>query len=47
MDKPSIGVTPDAALALLEAQVSDVQNQLDDLSELARQHNIPPGVLRS
>jgi hypothetical protein len=46
MDKPSIGVTPDAALALLEAQVSDVQNQLDDLSELARQHNIPPGVLR-
>jgi hypothetical protein len=46
MDKPSVGVTPDAAIALLQAQVSDVQNQMDELSDLARQHDIAPGVLR-
>lgn len=46
LDKPSIGVTPDAALALLQAHVDDIQSQLDDLSDLARQHNIDPGVLR-
>ena len=46
MDKPSIGVTPDAALALYQAQINDVQNQLDELSDLARQHSIEPGVLR-
>lgn len=46
MDKPSVGVTPDAAIALLEAQVDDAQVQLDELSDLARQHNIEPGVLR-
>ena len=46
LDKPSIGVTPDAALALLQAHVDHIQSQLDDLSELARQHNLDPGVLR-
>lgn len=47
MDKPSIGITPDGAIALFEAQVQEVQNQLDELSDLARQHDIPQGVLRS
>ena len=47
LDKPSVGVTPDAAIALLEAQLSDVQSQLDELSDLARQHGIDPGVFRS
>jgi hypothetical protein len=46
MDKPSIGVTPDAAIAIFEAQISDVQTKIDELSDLARQHDIPPGVLR-
>ena len=46
LDKPTIGVTPQAAIAILEAQVGEVQNQLDELSDLARQNNIPPGVLR-
>ena len=46
MDQPTIGVTPDAALAILQAQVEEVQSQLDELSDLARQNNIPPGVLR-
>jgi hypothetical protein len=47
IDKPSLGVTPDAAIALLEAAVDDAQSQLDALADLARQHDIPPGTLRS
>jgi|ERR1700722_16043916 hypothetical protein len=47
MDKPSIGVTPEAAIAEFQAQVQEVQSQLDELNDLARQHEIPPGVLRS
>jgi hypothetical protein len=46
MDKPSAGVTPEAGIAILAAQVQQVQNQMDELSDLARQNNIPPGVLR-
>jgi hypothetical protein len=46
LDQPTYGVTPGAALAVLEAQVSEVQKQLDELSDLARQHDIAPGVLR-
>lgn len=46
LDKSSVGVTPDAALALLQSRVDDIQSQLDDLSDLARQHNIDPGILR-
>jgi hypothetical protein len=46
MDQPTIGVTPDAALAILQAQVEEVQSQMDALSDLARQNNILPGVLR-
>jgi hypothetical protein len=32
--------------ALREAQVDEVQSELDDLSDLARRNNIPPAVLR-
>jgi len=46
LDKPDIGVTPQAAIAILEAQVREVESQLDELSDLARRNNIPPGVLR-
>ena len=46
MDQPTIGVTPEAALDILQAHVDEVQSQLDALSDLARQNNIPPGVLR-
>jgi hypothetical protein len=46
MDQPDAGVTPEAGLANLAAQVQEVQNQLDELSDLARRNNIPPGVLR-
>ena len=47
LEKDNAGVTPAAGVANLEAQVQEVQNQLDELSDLARQHDIPPGVLRS
>jgi len=47
LDKQSAGITPDSGLAILQAQVQEVQSELDDLSDLARQNNIPPGVLRS
>ena len=46
LDKDSPGMTPAEGLANLQAQVHEVQNQLDELSDLARQHDIPPGVLR-
>jgi hypothetical protein len=46
MDQPNAGVTPEAGLANLAAQVQEVQNQLDELSDLARKNGIEPGVLR-
>jgi hypothetical protein len=47
LDKDDAGVTLAAGLANLQAQVQEVQSQLDELGDLARQHNIAPGVLRS
>jgi hypothetical protein len=47
LDKSGPGMTPAQGLANLQAQVQEVQSQLDALSDLARQHDIPPGVLRS
>ena len=47
MYKDNVGVTPQAGIAILEAQVREVQYQLDELSDLARRNNIPPGDLRS
>jgi hypothetical protein len=46
LDKDSPGITPAAGVANLQAQVQEIQSQLDELSDLARQHDIPPGVLR-
>ncbi len=46
LDKGSPGMTPAEGLANLQVAVQEVQNQLDELSDLARQHDIPPGVLR-
>jgi hypothetical protein len=46
MDKRSAGITPEAGLDILQAGVQEIQSQLDELSDLARQNNIPPGVLR-
>jgi hypothetical protein len=47
MDKGSPGMTPAEGVANLQMQVQEIQNQLDELSDLARQHEISPGILRS
>ena len=46
LDRENAGITPDAGLAILQARVQEIQNQLDELSDLVRQHYISPGVLR-
>ena len=46
MYEPSWGVTPAEGLVILQGLVQEVQSQIDELSDLARQHDIPPGVLR-
>jgi hypothetical protein len=40
------GVTPDERIAYLAAQVQQTQAQLNELADLARRNDIPPGVLR-
>jgi len=47
LEKDNVGVTPEAAVAILQAEVQEIQSRLDELSDLARQHDILPGVLRS
>jgi hypothetical protein len=47
MAEGNVGVTPEAGIDILKAQVQEVENQFNELSDLARQNNIPPGVLRS
>jgi hypothetical protein len=46
LDRPSIGVTPEAGAQILAEQVDEIQAQLEDLAELARVNGIPPGALR-
>jgi hypothetical protein len=43
----SLGVTPEDVIANLAARVADTQSRLDELSDLARRNDIPPGVLRA
>lgn len=47
LNEPSLGVTPGAALSIYQSRVQEIQNQLDELADLARRHDIPPGDLRS
>ena len=44
--KKNAGITPEAGIANLKASVQEIQSQLDELSDLARQSNVSPGVLR-
>jgi hypothetical protein len=46
LDKSGPGMTPAEGLANLQAAVQEIQTYFDELSDLARQHDIPPGVLR-
>ena len=46
LTEPSLGVTPQAGIEILAARVRELQGQLDELANLARENDIPPGVLR-
>jgi hypothetical protein len=46
LDEDNAGVTPEAGVQVLQAKVQEIQAQMDELSDLARQHDIPPGDLR-
>lgn len=41
-----IGMTPEATIDILQDRVRETLNDLDALEDLARQNDIPPGVLR-
>lgn len=47
LNADSHGVTPDEVIANWEDQVRNLQNQLDDLADVARQNDIEPGVVRA
>ncbi len=46
LDEGDIAITPEAGIEILERHVSEVQAEINDLEDLARRHNIPPGTLR-
>jgi hypothetical protein len=39
-------ITPEAGIEILQHRVNEVQAKLDDLEDLARRNDIPPGTLR-
>lgn len=41
-----IGITPQAAVEILEGRVQETKSKLDELEDLARHKDIPPGILR-
>jgi hypothetical protein len=41
-----LGITPESAIEGLEQRVNETQTDLDELEDLARRNDIPPGVLR-
>jgi HEAT repeat protein len=46
LDEGDIAITPEAGIEILERHVSKVQTEINDLEDLARRHDIPPGTLR-
>jgi hypothetical protein len=46
VNQRGLGVTPQAGIDILAARVREIQSQLDDLGDLARQNDIAPGDLR-
>ena len=46
LDEGDLAITPEAGIEILERHVSEVQAEINDLEDLARRHNIPPGTLR-
>jgi prefoldin subunit 5 len=46
LDEGDIGITPEAAIEILQRRVHEIQGELDELEDLARHNGIPPGTLR-
>jgi hypothetical protein len=46
LERGDIGITPEAGIGILQRRVYEMQGELDDLEDLARHNDIPPGTLR-
>jgi hypothetical protein len=46
LDEGEIAITPEVGIEILERHVDEVQKEINDLEDLARRHDIPPGTLR-
>jgi len=46
LDEGDIAITPEVGIEILERHVNEVQTELNALEDLARRHDIPPGILR-
>ena len=46
LDEGDIAITPEAGIEILERHVNEVQTEINELEDLARRHDIPPGTLR-
>jgi hypothetical protein len=46
LNEGGIGITPEAGIEILQRRLSEAQEQLDVLEDLARRNDIPPGTLR-
>jgi hypothetical protein len=46
LDEGDIAITPEAGIEILQRRVGAEQGNIDALEDLARRHDIPPGVLR-
>ncbi len=46
LEEGDIGITPESGIEILRQRVNEAQAELDDLEDLARRNDIPPGTLR-
>ena len=46
LDEGDVAITPEAGIEILEGHVNEVQTEFNSLEDLARRHDIPPGMLR-
>jgi hypothetical protein len=46
LDEGDTGITPEAAIEILQLRVNETQTELGALEDLARRNDIPPGTLR-
>lgn len=46
LDREDVGLTPESTVQILQTQNKALGEQVDNLQELARRNDIPPGVIR-